>query len=265
MKLTRFLAISALAVTPCDAYAGGFKDDPIYSNTWTGFYVGVNGGYGWGDFDGRVYYQNGTTPTYDIAGKQKTDLAGGFGGGQIGYNKQLSSIVLGVEADISGGDISGKGTFTTKNYGGAGAPIQTYAKTFDISIDYFGTVRGRIGYTFGNYLPYFTGGFAWGHYQLDNTVVGSLGDVHDKGTADATLTGWTIGGGLEAKIGGNWSLKAEYLYIDLGNENFNPKGTHNVNGQVFAFNTDHYSGDLTFSTVKVGLNYKLGSEYEPLK
>ncbi|MBT3070591.1 porin family protein [Rhodomicrobium sp. Az07] len=255
------LSSSAFAA---DLYKGGsLKDAPVYEApaTWTGFYLGVHGGYGFGDLDGRVYYNPGT-PVYDIADKQKTQFDGGFGGGQIGYNKQISSIVLGIEADISGSAIEGKDTFTTKSYWGNGAG--TYSKTFDATVDYFGTVRGRIGYAFGGVLPYVTGGFAWGHVELDNTVFGNgEGAVTDKGNADATLTGWTAGGGLEAALTGNWSLKTEYLYVDLGDEDFHVIGKK-TNGNVF--DTDHYKGDVTFHTVKLGLNYKFGGNvYEPLK
>ncbi|MBJ7532862.1 porin family protein [Rhodomicrobium vannielii ATCC 17100] len=269
LTVASVVALSSSAFA-ADLYKGGLKDAPVYEApaTWTGFYVGAHGGYGFGDLDGQVFYKAPTGAiSSDIAGKEKTDIDGGFGGGQIGYNKQIDRLVIGIEADISGIDISGDNAFTAK-YGDA-----TWKKNFDVTVDYFGTVRGRVGYAFGSVLPYLTGGFAWGHAELDNNVFyksapAASGWVSGKGDADATLTGWTAGAGVEALVGSNWSVKAEYLYVDLGEEDFGIKGdVLNAQGQrTAAFDTDHYKGDVTFHTVRLGLNYKLGGTvYEPLK
>ena len=224
--------VSAIALSTsgfaADMYShAGIKDETVDVPpvTWTGYYVGVQGGYGLGNLDGNVFYSPAGVPTYHIAGKQKTDFQGAFGGGQIGYNKQFGRAVVGVEADFAGSDLTGDATFRTHNYG---IGVNDYDfKEFKANIDYFGTVRGRAGYAFGNVLPYVTGGFAYGHTKLNNTVTWEgTPYVSDINSAEATLTGWTLGGGLEANISGNWSVKAEYLYVDLGNHDFLLSGTH---------------------------------------
>ncbi|MGA7326397.1 MAG: outer membrane protein [Rhodomicrobium sp.] len=247
-----------------DLYApGGYKDAYVPAPLWTGFYAGIHGGYATGGWDGTLLYNGGDS---GIEGKHKLDADGGFGGVQIGYNRQINSLVLGVEADISGSGLSGKGSYETKVFY---APNGSYFKNFDADVDYFGTVRGRIGYSFGNFLPYVTGGLAYGHAHLKNNVY----DVHfaytkDTGDADATQVGWTAGAGVEYALGNHWSIKAEWLYIDLGQQDYRITGTDNsvpYGGGIGPFTSDSFKADLTFNTFKAGLNYKFGGIYEPLK
>jgi outer membrane immunogenic protein len=149
--------------------------------TWDGFYIGVNGGGGWGH--------------------ARSDLTGGFGtsgglaGGTVGYNKQLGSWVLGVEGDIDWTDVGGN----TAN----GCP----AGNCTIQGNWLSTERGRVGYAFGNFMPYITGGLAVGDVQA--TAPGLAGQ-------DQTQVGWTAGVGAEYALSQNWSVKAEYLRVDLG-------------------------------------------------
>ena len=151
----------------CIAAEGGYKDGPAYVGVnWSGLYVGANVGYG------------------ASANTDPLDPTGAFGGGQIGYNFQRGNIVFGVEADIQGSGVSDSG------YG------------LKSSLDYFGSVRGRVGYTFDRTLVYGTGGFGFGQ-------------VTNEGLAE-TQTGWVVGAGAEYKITPAWSAKAEYQYFDLG-------------------------------------------------
>jgi outer membrane immunogenic protein len=157
---------------------------------WSGFYVGVMGGYG----SGRL--------RDDFGGQ--TDVSGGFGGGTIGFNVQPwnTGLVLGVEADAAGAQIGKSSTALV-----LGVPV-TVAST----IDAFGTLRGRLGYAFGPALVYATGGLALVHNELSATALGvRLADSQ-------THMGWTAGGGLEWAFTPNWSIKAEYLYLDFGRE-----------------------------------------------
>jgi outer membrane immunogenic protein len=158
---------------------------PIYNPpfTWTGFYLGLNGGGGWGG------------STWDRTGS--FDLSGGVIGGTAGFNWQTGPAVLGVEGDLDWSGVSG----TTVAGCAAGCTTRN---------GWLGTVRGRAGYSFDRFLPYVTGGLAFG-------------DIHAStpGFAGATQTnlGWTIGAGVEAAIVANWSAKAEYLHVDLGSFN----------------------------------------------
>jgi outer membrane immunogenic protein len=224
---------------PSPAYAAA-PTPYVAPNTWAGFYAGINGGYGWSAGDNTIAYSGG------LAGGDFSSRAqpqGGFGGGQIGYNFQSGSFVYGLETDFQGSGIGDRVTGTSANG-------NTFSSREDV--DWFGTVRGRIGFSTGNTLFYGTGGFAYGDVReraFDNSAV--LG-------SNATQTGWVVGGGIEYKISPAWSLKGEYQYIDFGSEKLT-----GVDGLGSAVSTN--SLDTSMHTVRLGLNYRFGGGYEPLK
>jgi outer membrane immunogenic protein len=198
---------------------------PVYQApapfSWSGIYVGAHLGYGWGDFD---------VVDANIAPMQTTSLrpSGWFGGGQIGYNVQFASRwVLGLEIDISGSNLRDSGFTSPGNIAASG------------KVDYFGTVRTRLGYAMDRTLLYATGGLAWAHDKFDETT-GSMN--HDE-----YHSGWTIGAGLEYAFAPGWSAKIEYLYADLGRN-------REIVNDVSRFRTM----DLTLNTVRVGINYRFG-------
>ena len=230
---------------------GSYKDAYVPADSWTGFYVGVNGGYAWSaSGDLYAYPANaggrGGNPAFGGINPE-----GGFGSGQIGYNWQgaLGSphLVLGLEADIQGADISASGN-----------DAYTPPNTWKSSVDWFGTVRGRLGYAFNGTLIYATGGFAYGN--VDNSLY--LPATHTRNAAtyqfDGIATGYTVGGGVEYKIAPAWSVKGEYQYIDLGE---NDPGGIPIK-QVFP---GINAGDNALHTVRLGLNYRILPGYEPLK
>ena len=205
---------------------------------WTGPYVGINGGYAWGGNSNATGYSP-VIGSYSIVGGGAVDAAfgsnGWFGGAQAGYNWQRGNLVLGIEADIQGGDI--KGSATTAG-----------PTTAENSLDWFGTVRGRVGYAVGSALLYGTGGFAAGGVQ-DKLTAGGTTVKHD-----ATATGYAAGGGLEYAFSPSWSGKAEYQYINLGSDSLTDAGS----GATATFNHE-------YNTVRLGLNYHIRGGYEPLK
>lgn len=215
----------------------------VPSDSWAGFYVGLNGGYGWSS-TGSVIDYNGGFLGSDSSGRALPN--GGFGGAQVGYNFQSGRFVYGIEADFQGGDLSDRIAGTTA----AGNAFSDRER-----VDWFGTARGRLGYSFGRTLFYATGGFAYGDVRQRALVTGvdtvSLG-------GNNVQTGFTVGGGLEYKISPNWSLKAEYQYIDLGSEKLN--GFDSTGAAIGTNNID-----TNFHTVRVGVNYRFGGGYEPLK
>jgi outer membrane immunogenic protein len=154
---------------------------PVYN--WTGFYIGANGGggFGWSKWD--------TTNSFNPSG--------GVAGGTIGYNYQLGAAVLGVEGDIDWAGLSGSTT------GGCPAGCTT-------SDSWLSTVRGRLGYAAGRFMPYITAGGAFGN--ISASTPGLAG-------GSATNAGWTAGAGLEFAIVPHWTIKAEYLFVDLGKFN----------------------------------------------
>lgn len=166
---------------------------------WSGFYVGVYGGYAFGESDDSLL--------------GSVDADGGLAGGTIGYQIQSGNFVYGLEAD------------------GGWAGIETDSNaSFETTIDWTATVRGRIGYAFDNFLLFATGGAAIA--GVEHTVFGT-------GVEDDTRFGWTVGAGAEAALTDNISAKIEYQYIDLGDDTL-------VGADV----------DLSAHTVKAGINYR---------
>jgi outer membrane immunogenic protein len=221
--------------------------------TWTGPYVGVNVGYGGGDFK---YPFSGTTDaagTNRVAGQARQSSSGVLGGGQLGYNYQMpNGWVLGLETDIAAGDIGGKSSF----YSAAAAGNVT-TSGLDSKINYLGTLRGRIGKPMfdGRFMPYVTGGFAYGgvrtNASFNCTTCANVG-AFSSGTQ--TQTGWTAGAGAEYALTRHLSFKVEYLYVDLGSQNLTGAGTFNTPGGAV------YNASLREQTnanvVRAGLNFR---------
>lgn len=199
---------------------------PVFS--WTGFYIGANVGYGGDSFTYDVSYFG-----VPVAAASITS-SGFFVGGQIGYNYQFANnVVLGLETDLQWSDISGTVGLT---YGGVSVA------SAGSSVDYFGTIRARLGYAIDRFLPYITGGVAYGKTGTDVTVFGFA-----PLSASTTSWGWTIGAGGEFAVTNNWTFKAEYLYVDLGNSDV--QATVVAPGVVIG-------NDSKFHTFKAGVNYK---------
>jgi outer membrane immunogenic protein len=178
---------------------------------WTGFYIGINGGGGFG------------RSQWDSIGSS-FDVSGGLVGGTVGYNYQFGQAVVGVEGDIDWADINGT-TNTACPFG---------CKTTD---NWLSTVRGRLGYAADRFMPFITGGAAFGDIRA--STPGFAG-------ASNTEAGWTVGAGLEFAIAGNWTAKAEYLYVDLGK--------FNCGISCGAAVTDNVS--FTTNIVRAGVNYR---------
>jgi len=240
--MTLASAMAIVSANAADMYRApegvSYKDAPIAAPIWSGSYVGINGGYAWGR-DSDVTATPPALPTID----PPFATSGWFGGGQIGHNWQgvvHPQIVIGVEADIQGADIKGSGT------------VPGLATTAENSLDWFGTVRGRLGYSVGQALLYGTGGFAFGGVQ-DKLTVATTTKTHD-----ATATGYAAGGGVEYAFNPAWSGTVEYQYINLGSNSL--AGTDAGTGISGSAKFDH-----EYNTVRLGLNYHIHGGYEPLK
>jgi outer membrane immunogenic protein len=233
--------------------------------TWTGFYIGGNVGYGW-DSGSTGVSAFSTDPALAPAlaaivgaGSYPAALSpsanGAIGGGQIGYNWQLpSQWLIGLEADIQGSGIKGAASQTLSPPG-----FDTTSTGVTKSIDWFGTVRGRVGFLVTpQWLLYGTGGLAYGQTKSSfNTTDLTGGCVPNatlcaNGASSSVRTGWTAGAGAEAMLAPNWSVKVEYLYVDLGRRSMDiPASTI----PAIVFNT---STPFREQTVRVGLNYHFG-------
>jgi outer membrane immunogenic protein len=234
--MKRILAGVALVGTAVSAQAADLPVKAPYLKApvvavydWTGFYIGVNAGVGVGR-DVVVHEYAGT------ANNTYLQPQGAVGGGQIGYNWQTGSflgpVLLGLEADIQGTGMTDGGTTLSSVFG----PVN-----YNQKLDWFGTARGRIGLVKGPVVSYFTGGFAFGDVKTSITEGGFVSSV------SRTQTGWTIGSGVEAALGGNWTGKIEYLYLNLGNKN-----------DLFFAGTQPVRSEIHESIFRVGLNYRIG-------
>jgi outer membrane immunogenic protein len=240
---------------------------------WTGFYIGGNAGYSWGraSTDGTLTgTQNVSvfrTAGPDLISSTNTVLAalpltgranvnGFIGGGQAGYNWQRGTWLFGLEGDIQYSDERGRAEVCLV----AGCAIGTGILTANYKLDWFGTARGRVGFLpTDRVLLYATGGLAYGHLSATAPLL-SWG---------STRAGWTVGAGAEAAIDRNWSVKLEYLYMDLGNVGSSGASATGVVNQLntpgIGFNTvttttltSAFRTKFTDNIVRVGLNYRFG-------
>ena len=163
------------------------KAPVIVLYNWSGFYVGINGGYGWGGSNWRDLGDGSTTGNFNVSG--------GVLGGTLGYNMQTGAWVLGVEGDLDWSNIKGDTAVTC-------GPPNCQTRN-----DWLATFRGRLGYAWDRLLPYVTAGAAAG-----NIRAGGVGLATD----NKSNVGWTAGVGLEAAVAGPWTAKVEWLYVDLG-------------------------------------------------
>jgi outer membrane immunogenic protein len=212
-------SIAATAVShAADLRTPSYKS-PVYAPTyysWTGFYAGINGGYGFGK--ASVSNSTGSTGDFNVNGAQF--------GGTLGYNMQTGSWVWGLEGDLDYSAIKGSSSSFCV-LGGC-----------TVSNTWMGTARARLGYAgWDRWLPYITGGAAFGKVKFEQG-----------GTSDSkTKLGWTAGLGLEYAILANWTAKAEYLYVDLGSS-VCPAGSCNP--------TDDVTYKFKTNLIRLGLNYR---------
>jgi outer membrane immunogenic protein len=218
---------------------------PAPALNWTGFYGGVNVGGSWGHQ--RTSLDDATTGARLLS--NSLGLNGVIGGGQIGYNWQPygSPWVFGLEADIQGSGQKADGSLFVAGLTAPGIvalPGDNIA--YQDKLDWFGTLRGRIGWAMGersNWLPYITGGLAYGQGTISGS--GAAGGVPVAFNNTNTYAGWVLGGGVEWAFWDRWSAKAEYLYIDFGRGPVIPiSPTLNLN-----------AGRMTDQIGRVGVNY----------
>ena len=230
------LALVSMASAPALAADLPVKAPPriMAVDNWTGFYIGVNGGYSWGRASTDLTATQSTIgtitrtttggtvldvttvpgPTTATALSDRARMDGGLFGGQIGYNAKLNSWILGIEADFQGTGQRGGSSFCLT----AACPLGSTVINSDFHLRWFGTLRGRAGLLADpNLLLYVTGGLAVGEIGADYSasITGTPGFLGTS-SAKTTRAGFVVGGGAEYRISERWSFKLEYLYMDLG-------------------------------------------------
>lgn len=248
------LGLALLSATALSAPA--FAQD-AGGHDWTGAYWGVNAGGAWGRANqsysttGGSYLGGQDVTNFNNAGNTRNKSSGFTGGAQIGWNWQLGpNMVWGVEGDFNALDLNRSSSVTTAY---TAAPGATYTQSQGVRTRWLATIRPRIGWTMnGNNLLYATGGVAMADIRTyssfsDNLMTPGAGYSSSK----STRTGWTAGVGDEMALTNHMSVKAEYLYADLGH-NRNGSTITGASGSAPAYQTTHFKANI----LRVGLNWR---------
>jgi outer membrane immunogenic protein len=262
VAILTFAGVAAAADLPARRMAPAPLVAVVPVFTWTGFYVGIHAGHIWADEDAvigdrqNVGFGNGAVPAL-----LEFDNSGWMGGAQIGFNWQFGAFVAGVEADISGTDIGSESSafFPGRNLNLPNNDpdrVGPRVTALNREMDWLGTVRARVGFAFDRWMIFGTGGFAFGETSLSGSIVRTnaaglpnFGDERNVFGSDSdTQTGWAAGAGVEYALTNNFTVKAEWIHYDLGDQNVR---LSNPSGDFADFRVEN-AGDI----VRLGLNYK---------
>jgi outer membrane immunogenic protein len=245
--LVAFMAVANAADLPQRAAPPAFVAAQTYN--WSGFYIGAHIGGGWFN-NQNVSVADPPAATFPAGYVFTPEEGDGFiGGGQVGYNWQMGNLVVGVEGDFSGMNLRGISDSESVRIPGRHS-VQT------IETNWGATATARVGYAIDNILLYAKGGWAWADVDAHNLTYARTGALVATTIGNETRDGWIIGAGAEWGFLPNWSLKAEYNYIDFGRAT--------VNRTVF--NTPDFTGtvehpqrksDFDMHLVKVGVNFRM--------
>lgn len=253
---TALFAASSISTSAADLPVGSPLIATPVSN-WSGFYAGLNAGFGGLADSGAHYSQPYGSPFVPIS------QSGLLIGGQAGYNWQSGIIVIGIETDIQYRNTSNDSRFLFPNeLGLAGQPFGSEADDatrFSSGQKWFGTLRGRVGVTADSVLYYTTGGLAYGEVKHAYSEAIYPGQIINRSiSASAAKVGWTVGAGAEAKLWGNWSAGMEYLYVDLGKTTLDmPEQILPTEFGPFPFPASSARFDNTSHIFRAKLNYAL--------
>src|SRR6202035_2188892 len=213
--------------------------------TWTGWYACLNAGAVWGDesisWQGAAGFS--ARAVADIANSSPghARTTGFTGGGQLGYNFQFQSLVAGLEADLQYTGVDGTRSVISQ------VDLNPYAQSVDSH--WLGTTRGRLGFAYGPWLIYGTGGLAVAHVGYNDNFLGRHGVGPINSSSNYTAVGWTAGGGAEWMFAPRWSAKVEYLFVDLGSQT--DSATNAVGRAVLT-----HTHSLTEDIARIGVNYR---------
>jgi outer membrane immunogenic protein len=246
------VALSAAGASAADLPARTYSKAPVVVApiyNWTGFYVGLNAGYGWGRSNLDTLVVGGFGPPNQVLVSSLDTLRlsprGFTGGGQAGYNWQSANWVFGLEADFDYFGARDSQLTASTFVGGGNFTVANSART-----DWLFTARPRLGYAFNRSLIYVTGGVAVTEFKYASSLVDPVFGTSQAAATSQTKAGWTVGAGWEYALLNNWSAKVEYLYADFGSVAMTSIGG---NGAVF-----NQKASYTTSIARAGINYKFG-------
>ena len=288
--------------TTARPYATASSNEVVAANTtlWEGAYAGINAGYGTGNLN---TYTN-TTTVYkpensieEVSNSSRSSyLGGGIAGGQFGYNHVFANrLMLGAEADIDWADVydsanpNNTGSFTIGHTprGNPFTPVEgdaAYSSGYGkVGMNWVGTLRGRVGYDLGRFLPYVTAGLAYGEVNSSNHTVNTSINWEPQipltippvylfeptgsysiGSAGSITAGWAAGAGAEYMVADKWSVKGEYLYTSIGGVTTPQLSQNTEPSDTKAFTTRN-TGSFGVHQARIGLNYHPGWSFtEPV-
>jgi outer membrane immunogenic protein len=241
----------------------GLPPNAAAADDWSGPYAGLHAGYGWGGTTARLESVLDGVPISlpaldleEIPSTYRNSLSGFIGGIQIGYNHRIDRLVVGLETDFSYFGLKGNATASGLATSGTPSTTDPFTSAQSQRMDWLATLRARLGYAASDaLLLYATGGLAVGKVE-DSTLLRffTIGGTTFFGARSSTLAGWTAGGGGEYRVGGNWTVKIEYLYFDLGDTVLPGIDVVSPNQPFQTRRHFEHSGHI----VRAGLNYRFG-------
>jgi outer membrane immunogenic protein len=265
--IASIISVAGLGAASAADMAVKARPAPVVVFSWTGCYVGGSVGaaqgrsnFNWSNItEGPTGLAVGAATVLPAAANARLSDTGVAAGGQVGCNYQTGALVFGGEADIQWTDIKTSRTATSLgNTNGGPATIVPGAIAESVSSDWLATFRGRAGYAWDRVLVYGTGGLAVANIRYFDEVCFPTAGLPGCNTASSssTRTGWVVGGGIEWAFAANWSVKAEYLYADLGNTTNRSIYTTLAGATPFPLATINHNHNFIEETARVGVNYR---------
>lgn len=246
----------SVAVPTIVSASSSSSSDPV---SWSGFYVGANLGYGWGhanentQFHGEWLTDGGGDQTFlaPYVGKQLKPK-GMLGGIQIGYNYQIHHCLLGM---VFGMNYLGQDTSYSSGLVQNPAPpyFNSYSITSSYKLNWLATLRPKLGYAFGHFLPYITGGLAIAGQKFSQDIRQHNLDFDEESSFNKTVYGWTVGAGAEYALTNHWRFMLEYLYVDLPSSSVGSTGI--FLGDATNYTATH-SVQLNTNIIHTGVIYR---------
>jgi outer membrane immunogenic protein len=253
-KLLSAIAAAIPLTMACSALADDYN--------WQGSYVGANAGWGFGNaklntstvFSGTGYFASTSVTSIGNVGRQSVSPDGFTSGAQLGFNRQSGNIVYGFEGGLGYFD-NHKSVTSGAVYPCCGPTAYSINQTMDTS--WLLTLRPRVGYATGNLLVYAAGGLSVTDLRYEEHFTDTFATANETDTHDSFQAGWNLGAGAEYALMNNWSVNAEYMYTDFGNQKDTSNNLTAFNPAIaFPTNVFSHSTRLSSNIVRVGMNYK---------